>query len=441
MIAAPLRRSLARKEPLLWLNDKWLPLEQARRDPAINFDGVRDAELRLLRLAPLLVRVFPELTASGGIIESPLHPVERLQKALAQDRPIGRWWIKADHSLPISGSIKARGGFYEVLLHAETLALREGLKALADPLVLASAQARALFAQRQLVVGSTGNLGLSIGVMAAALGFRATVHMSADAKEWKKQRLRACGVEVIEHKGDFGAAVTAGRSRAQGDPDAHFVDDEHSKHLFLGYSVAAIRLQHQLAAQGVTVDAEHPLFVYLPCGVGGGPGGITFGLRQLFGDGVHCFFAEPVSSPCMLLRLASLKDQPISVRDIGLDNCTEADGLAVAQASELAAARMRTLVSGIFTVRDSDLFQQVYALEHSEGLRIEPSAAAGFGGPAWLLESTAGRQYLHDHGLLQHLDQASHILWTTGGALVPEVEYRQFCERGQKEWAATARVR
>jgi D-serine dehydratase len=140
----------------------------------------------------------------------------------------------------------------------------------------------------------------------------------------------------------------------------------------------------------------------------------------------------------MLLRLASLKDEPISVRDIGLDNCTEADGLAVAQASELAVARVRTLVSGIFTMRDGDLFKHLYALDHSEGLRIEPSVAAGFAGPAWLLESTIGQQYLRDHDLLHHLDQASHILWTTGGALVPEEEYRQFHERGQKEWAATA---
>jgi D-serine dehydratase len=279
-------------------------------------------------------------------------------------------------------------------------------------------------------VGSTGNLGLSIGVMAAALGFRATVHMSCDAKDCKKERLRARGVEIIEHAGDFGAAVAAGRDQALRSPNAYFVDDENSERLFLGYSVAALRLRQQLSSQEITVDATHPLLVYLPCGVGGAPGGITFGLRHLFGDYVHCFFAESVAAPSMLIRLASAEDRPISVRDVGLDGRTEADGLAVGQASEFVAPLMKPLVSGIFTVPDEHLFEDLYRLEQSEGLRIEPSAAAGFRGPRWLLGSEAGRQYLIRHELSDHMQNATHILWTTGGTFVPDEEYRKFHERG-----------
>jgi D-serine dehydratase len=266
--------------------------------------------------------------------------------------------------------------------------------------------------------------------MAAALGFQATVHMSCDAKAWKKDRLRARGVEVIEHKGDFGTAVAAGRAQARAGTNTYFVDDENSRHWFLGYRVAALHLKQQLAAQQIPVDATHPLFVYLPCGVGGAPGGITFGLRAIFGDYAHCFIAEPLTAPCMLIRLAAFEDRAISIRDVGLEIHAEADGLAVGQASEFAAPLMRPLASGAFTVPDDDLFEDVYRLERTESIHIEPSAAAGFRGPHWLLSSKMGRTYLAERATSADLTRATHVLWTTGGAFVPEVEYRRFHERG-----------
>jgi D-serine dehydratase len=419
--------------PFLWLNDSWLPLERARLGSLLGLNDVLAAEQRLNRFVGLLSKLFPELMASGGLIESPLHPAEALQKALLPAHAhAGRWFIKADHALLVAGSIKARGGIYEVLAHAETLAVREGLlKPGADPLTLASPEALALFSRHEISVGSTGNLALSIGLIAAALGFRATVHMSSNAKEWKKARLRTRGVEVIEHQGDYGRAVAAGREQARNNPNAHFVDDENSQQLFVGYSVAALRLAQQLTAASVRIDKRHPLFIYLPCGVGGAPGGITFGLRHLFGDHVHCFFAEPLASPCMLVRLASVENRSLSVTDFGLTNETEADGLAVGRASEFVASMMRPLVSGIYTVPDDDLFLGLYLLDTSLGLHIEPSAAAGFNGPRWLLEHETGRSYLENHDLVPCLNDATHVLWTTGGHFVPQEEYSRFRKRGQ----------
>lgn len=432
MLPPAVEDSLVRRLPFLWLNEGWRPIEEARAISQLDLEHVHAAQRRLDRFAGLLTALFPELAQNGGLIESPLYPAGSLQKEMMGDRPAGQWLIKADHALPIAGSVKARGGIYEVLVHAEDLALREGLiEPQDDRLALVSPKARALFATHQVAVGSTGNLGLSIGVIAAALGFQAAVHMSSDAKAWKKTRLRARGVEVFEHTGDYGAAVAAGRAQARSNPNVYFVDDENSQHLFLGYSVAALRLKQQLAEHRVAVDAQHPLFVYLPCGVGGAPGGITFGLRHLFGDHVHCFFAEPVASPCMLIRLAAADDRPISVMAVGLDNRTEADGLAVGQASEFVASMMKPLVCGVFTVPDEHLFEDLYRLERSEGLRIEPSAAAGFRGPHWLLTSEAGQAYLRKHELLPHIGAAAHILWTTGGAFVPEDEYLRFHERGR----------
>lgn len=418
-----LLENLRQRQPLLWLNPH---LGQPLPDAAPPLSQIDEAEARLRRCAPLLAALFPELTPTGGRIESDLAAADALQQSLAAGNSIdGIWFIKRDDELPVAGSIKARGGFHEVLAFAESIALEHGLlDADGDRRALASESARELFSQYSVTVGSTGNLGLSIGVMAAALGFDAVVHMSADAKQWKKERLRQRGVRVMEHEGDYAEAVAAGREQALAAPRSHFVDDEQSSLLFFGYAVAARHLARQLSEAGRKVDAEHPLFVYLPCGVGGAPGGITYGLKALFGEHVHCFFAEPVASPCMLVQLAAGVQTPVSVYDIGLDNKTEADGLAVGQASPLVSPLMAAQLSGVYTAADDQLYRHLLALKHSMGIEIEPSAAAGISGPGWLSHSTEGQAYVREHGL--DMASASHVIWATGGSLVPKEELERF---------------
>ena len=426
---------LRNAQPALWINPARLaqpPAALRALGRGISLDDTKAAAARLARFSGLLAQVFPELTDTAGVVESPLLPAAALQPALGLAEGQGRLFIKADHSLPVAGSIKARGGMHEVLEFAEGLALRHGLVLLGgDYCSLATPAAREVLGRYQVAVGSTGNLGLSIGVVASALGFQATVHMSADAKAWKKDRLRQRGVQVVEHAGDYERAVAAGRAEAASNPMCHFVDDEQSFSLLLGYSATALHLQNQLAEQGVVVNAAHPLIVYLPCGVGGAPAGITFGLRQLLGPHVHCFFAEPVQSPCFLVQMLAQQGEHPSVYDWGLTNRTEADGLAVPRASLLAAELMRPLLSGVFTVADDTLFAQLVLVLDALGERIEPSAAAGFSGPAMLTGTAAGQAWLHSTGVGAVLPQATHLVWTTGGLLVPDAQYQGFVQRGR----------
>lgn len=447
---AALLAALGAARPCLWTNPLLAPQPPAAvRTGAkdISLADVHAAHARFERFAPLLQRLFPELADSGGAIESPLLPAAALAPAIGLRPERGTLWIKADHSLPVAGSIKARGGIHEVLEFAEQLALQHGLLAEGadrdDYRLLAEPAARAVFSRYQVAVGSTGNLGLSIGVMASALGFRAVVHMSADAKPWKKDRLRSRGVEVIEHEGDYQQAVAAGRAQAQQDPTCHFVDDERSLSLLLGYSAAVLRLDAQLREQGIAPDARRPLFVYLPCGVGGAPAGIAFGLKQLYGPHAHCFFAEPTQSPCFLVQMIGAEVNGAggnpSVYDYGLSNRTEADGLAVPRASELAAAAMRELLSGVYTVADEQLLRDLYLAKRDAGIEIEPSAAAGFGGPAMLTGTEAGQAWLARHGLTDVMATATHLVWTTGGLFVPAEEYRRFLARGEALAGSSAR--
>jgi D-serine dehydratase len=235
-------------------------------------------------------------------------------------------------------------------------------------------------------------------------------------------------VDVVEHASDYSSAVAAARESAKLLRESYFVDDEDSIRLFLGYAVGALDLQRQLAAVGVSVAVEHPLVVYLPCGVGGAPGGICFTLKALFGEAVTCVLVEPVAAPCMLVQLASGLDRSVSVYDVGLDNRTEADGLAVSAASLFVARTVRTLVDAIVTVDDDSLFLWSHRMWTAAGLRLEPSGAAGF--PAMPAFVNAARERIHPSA------SATHIVWATGGSLLPGVEFARVLERGQRIAAA-----
>lgn len=417
---------IAQGRELAWVNPRYLPFDTVRGlcDLAVSDADIADAASRLERFAPFIERVFPETRPTGGLIESPLREIPAMQDALAQagGTPVpGRLFLKMDSHLAIAGSVKARGGIYEVLKHAEDLALEAGLIGAGDDYAaLAEPTAREFFGRYTVQVGSTVNLGLSIGIASAAVGFRAVVHMSADAKQWKKDLLRSKGVEVIEYADDYSRAVREGRAASDADPASYFVDDERSVDLFCGYAVAAGRLKAQLDAAGVSVDAHHPLLVFIPAGVGGAPGGVAYGLKHLFGDAVHCFFCEPVECPSVTLGIATQLFERANVRDFGLSGQTEADGLACAAPSGFVTRIMTNLLSGSFTVSDAHLFDYLRLLHASESVEIEPSSCAAFAGPAGLLAHPASAAYCTAQGLdAEALASATLVAWATGGALVP----------------------
>ena len=437
----PLLKDIIIGDEVFWLNPQYDTFESAQSRISLSETHIKDAEERLNRFAPYISRVFQETHKTGGIIESPLIRISAMQQRLVKEfgREItGDLLLKCDSHLAISGSIKARGGIYEVLKHAEELALQHKLITTDDDYaILDSDKFREFFSHYSISVGSTGNLGLSIGIMSAQLGFKVFVHMSSDAKQWKKDLLRQKGVTVIEYQSDYSKAVEEGRKQADLDPNMHFIDDEHSTDLFLGYAVAASRLTFQLEQLDITVDEKHPLFVYLPCGVGGGPGGITFGLKQLFKDHVHCFFGEPTPSPCMLLGLMTRRHNRVSVHDFGLNNVTDADGLAVGSPSDFVGKTLEQMISGVYTVQDETLYNLLRIISDVEKISLEPSALAGMPGVFKLFHTADGKHYLEKHALRQHMPNATHIVWATGGSMVPpdvmEAYYRKGVQLSKKD--------
>ncbi|OLQ94558.1 D-serine ammonia-lyase [Vibrio ponticus] len=430
----PLLHNLMNLEELVWFNPNATTLEVGLPYVGLDENDVQDASERLKRFAPYLCKAFPELEATNGIIESEVQAIPAMQKHLCGHYGVkisGKMLMKKDSHLPISGSIKARGGIYEVLKHAEELAINAGLLSVEDNYEkLYSNELKAFFSEHSIAVGSTGNLGMSIGIISAKLGFQVSVHMSADARTWKKNKLRSLGVTVVEYEQDYGVAVEKGREDAKGDPKCFFIDDENSRNLFLGYSVAGERLKKQFEDMGIKVDSNNPLFVYLPCGVGGGPGGVAFGLKLAFGDNVRCIFAEPTHSPCMLLGVYTGLHDDISVQDLGIDNITAADGLAVGRASGFVGRAMERLLDGFYTITDENMYKHLGDLSELENVQLEPSALSGMVGPVHVSKD---KGYQERMGFTaEMLENATHLVWATGGGMVPAEEMTAYLTKSAR---------
>ncbi|MBN2853830.1 MAG: D-serine ammonia-lyase [Clostridia bacterium] len=376
---------------------------------SIHLSDIIEAKERMTRFSGIIRTLFAE--TSDGIIESPLVSAFNLQKQYFVGMK-GKLYLKLDSHLAVAGSIKARGGIYEVLKVTESILNEHSVKISEDHL----GEIRSCLKDYTLSVASTGNLGLSIGIMSKALGFNAIVHMSKEAKQWKKDRLIRKGVQVIEHDGDFTFAAKMGREQALKNSHEHFVDDENSKDLFLGYAVAALRIKEQFESLDIHITDNQKLYLYLPCGVGGSPGGITFGFKHIFGENVKCYFAEPTNCPSMLMGVMTKKFGSLNVNDYGIDNKTRLDGLAVASPSNFVAPMMEKLCDGFYTVEDDDMYRYLYYLKKSENIKIEPSAAAGIPG----VKHTGNMD-----------KEGYHIIWTTGGLFVPDDIYDRMYREGE----------
>ncbi len=423
--------ALSRAEPVIWHNpstatgpDASSGGEHTFGSWEINAVSLNSAESRMKRYESLLPEIFPELQelsigaesdTSGRWLRSPLRELPGASEGTK------RVFGKCDNELPVAGSIKARGGFYEVLYHAERLL---GDRFRRDWFRPEAGSWRGELAKREIVVASTGNLGLSIGLLGRALGFSVTVVMSREARQWKKDLLRERGAVVEESGGDYSSAVLHARTMcdatsADSDSDArdaarYFVDDERSPHLFMGYACAAGELLTQLEQLGL----EHNrVRVYLPCGVGGAPGGIAWALRQLAGTRVDSVLCEPVEAPCFLLALLDRRGARQTnrapgpcphVQTIGRSARSEADGLAVGAASPLAVDCTESIIAGVVTLPDARVIADTLELRRTYGIMVEPSSAAAYSGLKTL-----------------ECETDVHILWFTGGGLLPESEFER----------------
>ena len=123
----PIIKDIQVEKEVVWVNPDKKAFVKSAKDSELAMADVEDAELRLKRFAPFIMRCFPETRDRGGIIESVLTPIPNMQGHINEkygSELEGRLLLKQDSHLAIAGSVKARGGIYEVLKHTEDLAIR-----------------------------------------------------------------------------------------------------------------------------------------------------------------------------------------------------------------------------------------------------------------------------------------------------------------------------
>lgn len=127
---APVLCMVRDKKEVSWINPLLSKTESALADIRLSMSDVEDAEARLKRFAPFISRVFPETKERNGIIESPLKEIPGMKEELNRSWDAGlsgKLYLKMDSNLAVAGSVKARGGIYEILKYAEDLALEHGV--------------------------------------------------------------------------------------------------------------------------------------------------------------------------------------------------------------------------------------------------------------------------------------------------------------------------
>ena len=167
-----------------------------------------------------------------------------------------------------------------------------------------------------------------------------------------------------------------------------------------------------------------------PAGWAAVPGGSLWGSNLFSVIMPTVFLPNPPHRPVLLIGLMTGRHDKVSVQDFGLSNITDADGLAVGRPSGLVGKTLGALISGVYTVSDTTLYRLLHTLADQESISLEPSAVAGLSGPAGLLNSPEGRRYIHRQGMVENTAHATHLVWATGGGMVPEPVMQGYYKKG-----------
>ncbi len=373
------------KEESLILNEKLSDTEIHSKINGYGHVHMKAAQNRYMRFMPFLAKAFPETAARKGIIESELYDISRFAKEINNGFK-GQLLLKDDAHLPVGQSVTARGTMHEVLHIAEILLQKNKLLSPTENYSkINSPEIREFFSHYRIYAVERENLAFSAAVLAARLGFKTIVCLSENENQAAKNFLLNENIEIKEYKSDYRTAVSEMKKACETDENCFFIGSGDSEDSLFGYSTAALRLKVQLNKAHISVDENHPLFVYIPSIIPEAACGIAFGLKQLMGKDVHCFYVK------------------------------QSESAPLEEASNLVQSISDYIISGLFTADDTKTLSHSQKLKQAVGICLKPSSCMGFKAIDDFSDKSF-LSYLDKHNLSKKLDNSAHIVWAAYGS-------------------------
>lgn len=399
----------------VYINPGWQSFGQREKIEGHGFIEMKAAQNRFMRFLPYISTVFEDTAPRKGVIESQLLAIPQMESWLcAQGIQVqGKLFLKDDAHLPVCGSVAARGGVHTILKIAEQLAFKEKILHPTDKYgVVDSDSFRAFYGRYNLSVSAGEEMAVCASRLGKKLGFHVDNEVQENAPDWLKM--------LLEEK--------VPETENEQERPTILIDTLEDEDIFFGHATAALRLKMQLFKAGVEVDLDHPLFVYIPCKSGMACGGLTYGLRQTFGDGVHCFGVETQPSGGIIKALQSYTEQEsddvaADAESMQMDMETETPDI-----SSFSVQMMHSLLSGCMTSDAEWQKQYQTQLYKQEHIFMSPASCAGFDALRQVTVDDSFRDYLVRHRLEEKMSQATHIVWGTSGGYIPEEEQRKMLD-------------
>ncbi|MGC3833007.1 hypothetical protein ACPSKX_01160 [Moritella viscosa] len=89
---------------------------------------------------------------------------------------------------------------------------------------------------------------------------------------------------------------------------------------------------------------------------------------------------------------------------------------------------MERMLDGYITLTDADMYQLLGLIHDTEQLKLEPSALAGMPGIVHVVNNS---DYLERMQLRDSLANATHLVWATGGGMVPDQEMTAYLQQAK----------